>query len=118
MTYYKKLGRLSDEEQAVVDVIEQIRVRKEIPLSDVPICNSLDDLLEAKLLLEAYEPDEVQESDKVEEQLINEETESIEVEELEENNQGSDPEEAEEPELELTESRQADQPELIEVSSF
>lgn len=60
MTYFKKMGRLSDEEQAVVDVIEQIRIEKDIALSEVPICNSLDDLLEAKLLLETYDPESIE----------------------------------------------------------
>lgn len=63
------MGRLSEEEQSVVDAIEQIRIHKDIPLSEIPICESLDDLLEAKLLIEAFEPDSKQEVNNSEEKL-------------------------------------------------
>ncbi len=58
MTYFKKVGRLTDEEQAVVNSIEQHINNKEIPLSEIPECNTLDDLLEIQLLVEAYEKKE------------------------------------------------------------
>ena len=55
MTYFKKVGRLTQEEQAVINVIENTIAEKQIPLSEIPECKNLDDLLEVKLLLDAYQ---------------------------------------------------------------
>lgn len=58
MTYFKKVGRLTDEEQAVINAIEQRINDKGIPLSEIPECDTLDDLLEVQILVEAYEKKE------------------------------------------------------------
>jgi len=57
MDYYKKVGRPTDEEQAVINVIETLIKDKRIPRSEIPHCQTLDDLLEVQNLLEAYVSD-------------------------------------------------------------
>lgn len=54
MDYFKKVGRPTDEEQAVINMIEGLIKEKQIPRSEIPHCNSLDDLLEVQNLVEAY----------------------------------------------------------------
>lgn len=55
MTYFKKIGRLTDEEQAVINAIEKQVKEKGIPSNEIPECKTLDDLLEVQILVEAYE---------------------------------------------------------------
>jgi hypothetical protein len=54
MDYFKKVGRPTDEEQAMINVIEQLIKDKQISHSEIPHCQTLDDLLEVQNLLEAY----------------------------------------------------------------
>lgn len=56
MEYFKKHGRASDEEQAVINAIEKLIEEKGIPREEIPQCSSLDDLLQVQNLMEAYVP--------------------------------------------------------------
>lgn len=86
MKFYKKVGRLSDEEQAVINAIQKVIDEKNIPLNEIPECNSLDDLLEVQLLVEAYEKKQADtseiKSENTEEVIL--EDQGIEVEQVEE----------------------------------
>ncbi len=66
MDYFKKVGRPTDEEQAVINAIEEIITGKQIPRSEIPHCQTLDDLLEVLNLTEAYVADNETESDEKE----------------------------------------------------
>ena len=56
MKFFKKNGRPTEEELMMIQSIERIITLKRIPIEDVPECNSLDDLIEVKTLLENYPP--------------------------------------------------------------
>jgi len=58
MTYFKKAGRLTDEEKAIINSIEKTISEKNIPLGDIPECKTLDDLVEVQLLLDSYKKPE------------------------------------------------------------
>jgi hypothetical protein len=57
MNFFKKNGRPTEEELSLIQLIEKIINQKQIPYSEIPECQSLDDLIEVKLLLDAYEPE-------------------------------------------------------------
>lgn len=58
MEYFKKVGKPTTEEQAVIEQIERLLREKQIPYTELPMCNNLDDLLEVLGLLDAYVPDQ------------------------------------------------------------
>lgn len=58
MTYFKKIGRLSDEERAVVERLDALIEQKNIPMELIPECNDLEDLLEVLELANAYDETE------------------------------------------------------------
>lgn len=78
MTYFKKIGRLTDEQQAVVNVIEKHIQQKNIPLDEIPECNSLDDLLEVQQLVMDYESTKEPEAEKETKEVEHTEEKSIE----------------------------------------
>lgn len=55
MSFFKKIGRPTDEEQMIVDAIGNIIKQKGLSASDVPECHNIDDLMAAVDLLEALE---------------------------------------------------------------
>lgn len=56
MTFYKKsVGRPTEDEQAMISSIERTIAEKGIPLNEIPECQSLEDLIEVKILLESYQ---------------------------------------------------------------
>jgi hypothetical protein len=55
MSYFKKIGRLSDEERAVVERLDALIEQKNIPMELIPECSDLDDLLEVLELANSYE---------------------------------------------------------------
>lgn len=60
MNYFKKPGVRTEEEQSMLQAIEQVIDSKGINRNEIPDCNTLDDLVELKHLVDAYitEPDE------------------------------------------------------------
>lgn len=76
MTFYKKKGRLSTEEKAIIQSIERFIEKKSIPLDEIPNCENLDDLLEVLNLVESYSINEVNNEN-------SSEGESIEIQEQE-----------------------------------
>jgi hypothetical protein len=56
MNFFKKVGRPSEEEQMMIQAIERIIAAKGIPEDEIPECQSLEDLVEVKTLLESYDP--------------------------------------------------------------
>jgi hypothetical protein len=59
MNFYKKssVGRYSEEEQMMLNAIERLIEQKNIPLDKIPECETLDDLIEVKQLLDNYTED-------------------------------------------------------------
>lgn len=55
MNYFKKVGTRSEEEQAMLHAIEAVIESKQIPRNEIPECSNLDDLIEVKHLVDAYE---------------------------------------------------------------
>lgn len=91
MDYFKKVGRPTDEEQAIINVIEQLIKDKQISRSEIPHCQTLDDLLEVQNLLEAYvsKEDSITQETEIKEDIssskINENLDTNEVIESDEN---------------------------------
>lgn len=56
MKLYPKIGRYTDEEQAVLSSIENLMETKQIPAEKLRVCNSFDELIELQLELSEYEP--------------------------------------------------------------
>ena len=56
MNFYKRssVGRYSQEEQMILEAIQRLMNEKNFPLHKIPVCYSLDDLIEVKLMLENY----------------------------------------------------------------
>jgi hypothetical protein len=57
MNYFKKVGTRSEEEQGMLQAIEIIIESKQIPRNEIPDALNLDDLIEIKHLVDAYEGD-------------------------------------------------------------
>lgn len=59
MNFYKRssVGRYSEEEQMMLKAIERLIEQKNIPLDKIPECETLDDLIEVKQLLDNYTED-------------------------------------------------------------
>lgn len=55
MKYFKKIGTRSEEEQAMLQAIEIVIESKQIPRNDIPDCLNLDDLIEVKHLVDAFD---------------------------------------------------------------
>jgi hypothetical protein len=55
MNYFKKVGTRSEEEQAMLQAIEVVIESKQIPRNEIPDALNLDDLIEVKHLVDAYE---------------------------------------------------------------
>lgn len=55
MNYYKKHGAKTNEEMGMLQSIEAVIEEKGIPRHEIPECNTFDDLIEVKHLVDAYE---------------------------------------------------------------
>lgn len=80
MNFYKRssVGRYSEEEQMMLNAIARLIEQKNIPMDKIPECETLDDLIEVKLLLENYTEDVSQVEDQeafIESELIQTDTE-------------------------------------------
>ncbi len=60
MEFFKKVGRPSQEEQMMIDVIAEIIHEKGIETSDIPECHSLEDLIEVEQLVRNYRTNDEQ----------------------------------------------------------
>lgn len=130
MDYFKKVGRPTDEEQAVINMIESLIKEKGVPRVEIPQCQSLDDLLEVQNLLEAYVSDkEVKTEDLGHESTENEpETDEVETganteqvdepEEVETNTQTEEHTENVESETEIEETNVLDESQEDEATNF
>ena len=133
MDYFKKVGRPTDEEQAIINMIESLIREKGVPRSEIPQCQTLDDLLEVQNLLEAYVSDiEPKNEDSASEPSENSELEN--ESDSEEVETGNDTEQVEEPdgvesieveeessdnaEPEPTETETIDESQLDEATDF
>ncbi len=74
MNFFKKNGRPSEEELSLIQLIEKLIIEKQIPSSEIPDCQTIDDLIELKLLLNSYEPEKA-ESIQIENELESNSTE-------------------------------------------
>ena len=83
MNYYKKIGSRNEEEQALLQAIEQTIEEKGIPRKEIPECNSIDDLIEVKHLIDAYVPDVVEIQEPLEEELVDDNSAVDQIEEVE-----------------------------------
>ena len=45
MRFYKKIGRLTEDERAVIQQIEKLATEKDVPLKELETCHNFDDLL-------------------------------------------------------------------------
>lgn len=54
MNFFKKVGRPSEDEQMLIDSIVQMAEEKGVTDEQLPDCHNIEDLLEAKSLLESY----------------------------------------------------------------
>lgn len=63
MSFFKKNGRPTDEEQALIQAIERLRSEKAVGIDQIPDGQTLDDLIAVKRMLDAYP--EVQEAEEV-----------------------------------------------------
>lgn len=59
MRFYNKVGRLTDDEQAVIQRIETLIHEKEIPSTELLNCENLDDLLSLQIKLEGFQQSKV-----------------------------------------------------------
>ncbi len=58
MNFFKKAGRPSEDEQMLIDSIEKMAGEKGVDLDQIPDCHTLEDLIEAKSLLDSYGVDQ------------------------------------------------------------
>lgn len=56
MDYFKKIGRPTEDEQALVQAIDRVIRDKQIPPGEIPDCHTLDDLIGLKGLVDSYDP--------------------------------------------------------------
>lgn len=61
MNFFKKVGRPSEDEQMLIDSIVKMAEEKGVTDEQLPDCHNIEDLLEAKSLLESYGETEEQE---------------------------------------------------------
>lgn len=55
MNYFKKIGTRNEEERAMLQAIEAVVESKQVPRNEIPDCLTLDDLIEVKHLVDAYQ---------------------------------------------------------------
>lgn len=81
MNYFKKIGTRSEEEQAMLQAIEAVIESKQIPRNEIPDCLNLDDLIEVKHLVDAYEGkpkyEDIEQAEEVQDAHEPEQTEEV-----------------------------------------